>query len=232
VSAHVLVLRPEPGASATAARARALGLEPVVAPLFTVRAVPWEPPDPASVDAVLVTSANAARHGGTALQRFAELPCYAVGEATASAARGAGFRDIRIGRSDGAEAVAAIERDRRRRVLHFCGRHHIPLRSLASIARRVVYDSEAVMSLPAPAIDGLAAGAVALIHSPRAGAVLATLTGRAALDRATIVLAAISPASAKAAGTGWRAVLAAERPRDEALLELAAKLCQNGLPEE
>ena len=58
----MLILRPQPGADETAARARTLGLEPVVAPLFTIRPLAWEPPDPAEFDAVLLTSANAARH--------------------------------------------------------------------------------------------------------------------------------------------------------------------------
>ncbi len=43
---RLLVLRPQPGADETAARARALGLEPVVAPLFSVRPLHWTPPDP------------------------------------------------------------------------------------------------------------------------------------------------------------------------------------------
>ena len=50
---RLLVLRPQPGADTTAARARALGFEPVIAPLFEVRAVPWDAPDPAAYDAVL-----------------------------------------------------------------------------------------------------------------------------------------------------------------------------------
>ena len=45
----VLILRPQPGADETAARARALGLEPLVAPLFTVRPLAWTPPDPAAL---------------------------------------------------------------------------------------------------------------------------------------------------------------------------------------
>lgn len=233
MSAAVLVLRPEPGASATADGARKLGLEPVVAPLFTVHAYSWQAPDPSAFDAVLLTSANAARHGGTALQGFAHLPCYAVGEATAAAAREAGFGDVRTGRSDGADALALIERDGPARILHPCGRDNLPLHSSsASIERRVVYASEAAEELPANAVDALAAGAVALLHSPRSAAVFARLVDRARLDRATIALAAISPAAKQAAGAGWRSVAAAGRPRDEALLELAAKLCQNGRPEE
>ena len=61
---EVLILRPEPGAGRTAERARKLGLVPVVAPLFAIRALPWTPPDAAGFDAVMLTSANAAREAG------------------------------------------------------------------------------------------------------------------------------------------------------------------------
>jgi uroporphyrinogen-III synthase len=53
-------------------------------------------------DAVMLTSANAARLAGDAMASFTALPCYAVGEASAAAAADAGFADIRVGPSDGA----------------------------------------------------------------------------------------------------------------------------------
>ena len=61
-----------------------------------------------------------------------------------------------------------------------------------------------------------------MLHSPRAAARFAALAG----DRGRFTLAAISVETAAAAGTGWRQVAVATAPRDEALLELAAKLCQ------
>jgi uroporphyrinogen-III synthase len=66
---------------------------------------------------------------------------------------------------------------------------------------------------------------VALVHSPRAGARLAALAG----DKTAIAVAAISAAAAEAAGDGWAAKAVAAAPRDQALLELAAKLCNHGL---
>ena len=65
--------------------------------------------------------------------------------------------------------------------------------------------------------------AVVLLHSARAAQRVAAL----ASDRAGLILAAISAPVAAAAGDGWRHVAIADAPRDEALLELAAKLCQN-----
>jgi uroporphyrinogen-III synthase len=106
MSRLLLVLRPEPGASATATSARGMGWSPVIAPLFTVRAVAWEPPVE-QPQALLLTSANAARLGGGGLAALAALPVYAVGAATAEAARRAGFTRIVAGDGD----VAAIMLD-------------------------------------------------------------------------------------------------------------------------
>lgn len=223
----ILILRPQPGSEETSARAAALGLQPVSAPLFAIRPVSWEPPQPEVQDAVLVTSANAARHAGPALARFAHLPCYAVGESSAAAARQAGFGIIHVGPSNVAASVASMEADGVRRALHPCGRYHIPLGSPAiAIDRRIVYAAEPVGALPADAVQAIEAGALVLLHSPRAATHFAALADAAGLPRGKVDLAAISPAAAAAAGEGWKKVAAAPEPRDHALLELAAKLCQ------
>jgi len=223
----VLILRPRPGADETAARARALGLEPVVAPLFAVRPLPWTPPDAAGFDAVMLTSASAARQAGDGLTPFAARPCYAVGEATAAAAAEAGFADIRIGPDAGAALLQMMVEDGVRSAFHACGEDHLELTHPGvSILRVPVYAAEACHSLPPEGAAALARGALALLHSPRAAALLAAL----ARDPSTIALAAISTRTARAAGEGWASVSIAPRPRDEALLELAAKLCQTGGP--
>ena len=46
-------------ADLSAARAGTLGLEPVVAPIFTIAPLDWAAPDPDRYDALLLTSANA-----------------------------------------------------------------------------------------------------------------------------------------------------------------------------
>ena len=78
----------------------------------------------------------------------------------------------------------------------------------------------------APGLGGCA-GAVALIHSPRAGRRFAELVE----NRGSIAIAAISRAAAEAAGAGWECVEAADQPTDDALLALAARLCNNSQPE-
>ena len=222
----VLILRPQPGADETAARARALGLEPVVAPLFTVKPLPWDVPEGA-FDAVLLTSANGARHGWK--HELANLPCYAVGEATAEAARQAGAPQVINGPSDGAAAVTLMAEAGVGRALHLCGRDHIPLSDpRLSIERAVVYASEAIATLPEATAAAVHDGAIVLLHSPRAAALFASPVG----DRTRIRIAAISAAAAQAAGPGWASVHVADSPRDHALLELAARLCKTGAPKD
>jgi uroporphyrinogen-III synthase len=217
---RILILRPEPGAGATAARARRLGFEPVVAPLFTVVPVAWDQPDPGAFDALLLTSGNAARHSGSELSH---LPCYAVGEATAEAARRAGYRDLHTGPSDGAAAAAMIAADGHRHALHLCGRDHIEISVPGlTVERRIVYAAEPVAALPDAARQALTGGAPALLHSPRAASLFASFVE----DRRSVAIIAISQAAADAAGPGWALKAIAAAPRDEALLELAVQLCQ------
>jgi uroporphyrinogen-III synthase len=218
----VLILRPQPGADETAARARAVGLEPVVVPLFTIRPVAWEMPE-GGFDAVLLTSANGGRHG--LRPELGHLPCYAVGEATAEAARGAGAREVVTGPSDGAAAVALMAEAGVTRALHLCGRDHIALsHPQVSLERRIVYAAEAAETLPVEAGQALVEGALTLLHSPRAAALFAAL-----VPSRVHPIAAISLAAAQAAGRGWAEVYIAAAPRDHALLELAVRLCKTGV---
>ena len=215
----LLVLRPEPGASATAAATDALGFVAIVAPLFTVRPLDWSMPA-TRPEALLMTSANAARHGGSGLAALIDLPLYAVGEATAAAARARGFGHVVVG-DDGVDAIVARARaDGITDLLHLAGREHRPpAAGDIALARRLVYAADAVTSLPAPAAVALPE-AIALLHSPRAAALFATLVAPA-----RIAIVAISPATRAAAGEGWRAAATAAQPTDASLLAAAAKLC-------
>lgn len=225
MAAAVLILRPQPGADRTAARARALGLQPIVTPLFHVHPVAWTAPDPAAFDAVMLTSANAALHSGPQLGRFTRLPCYVVGETTGDAAAGAGFSRVLTGPADAAALARMIAEAGATRVFHPCGAEHV---ATPGVDHCVVYRSASVDALPAAARGALNSGALALLHSPRAGSVFAGLCDRAGLDRPALSLAAISEAAALAAGQGWARTAWPERPRDQALLELAVELCNSG----
>jgi uroporphyrinogen-III synthase len=218
----VLVPRPEPGASATVERARERGLSATAVALFEIEALEWESPDPASFDGLLLTSANAVRCAGEQLQSLRGLPAYAVGEATAEAAREAGFSIARTGDAGVDRLLGSIGADMR--LVHLCGEDRRafehPRQNITPI---IVYRATPV---EAPNL-GAARGAVALVHSPRAGRRFAELVR----DRASIAVAAISQAAADAVGTGWQTVEVADAPTDDALLAVAARLCNNPLPE-
>ena len=216
---RVIVLRPEPGASETVARARALGLEALAVPLFAIEPVAWTRPEGA-FDGLLLTSANAVRSAGPGLEELRGLGAYAVSEATARAARGAGF-DIAATGEEGVERLlGSIESDLR--LLHLCGEDRTMVTARQAITPVVVYRAAA---LETPELR-IGDGDVVLIHSRRAGRRLGELVE----DRASVAVAAISAAAADAAGGGWAAIEAAETPADDALLALAARLCNKPRP--
>ena len=218
---RVLVLRPEPGASATVKRARELGLDAVAVPLFEVEPIQWIAPDLSSFDGLLLTSANAIRQGGEQLRELRGLKVYAVGRATAEAARDAGFDIAAAGAAGVASLLGSIEPDLR--LLHLCGvDRREPDDSRQDITVVEVYKSHAISS---PDLS-TAKDSVALIHSPRAGRRFADLVE----DRKFIRIAAISKGAADAAGEGWKSIDVVEQPSDEALLALAACLCNKSQP--
>jgi uroporphyrinogen-III synthase len=173
----------------------------------------------------MLTSANAVRLAGPGLARFAHLPTYAVGAATATAATAAGFGDVRVGSGDAAALVERMAADAIARPLHLCGREHRTLSDPPMpIARRIVYAADPVAQLPPAARCALADGAIALLHSPRAAATFAALLAAAGIDRAAVRIAAISAAAA----ADWPSAIVADRPSDDALLAAVARLCDKG----
>lgn len=219
----VLILRPQPGANETADRARERGLQPVVAPLFEIEPLEWTPPSPDLFDAILITSANAVRNGGAGLGPFLAKPCYAVGEATAAAARDAGFADVRTGPSDGGAVAVMMAAEGVRTAFHPGAAETVPIAQPGVVIEHVpVYSSVAADRLSDVADTALRSNAVVLLHSPRAAAAFSEHIGS---RRERTRIAAISDAAAAAAGTGWAGVGVALEPRDDALLAAADELC-------
>jgi len=215
---RVLILRPEPGASATLERARERGLDAFAIPLFEIEPVEWKAPDAASFDGLLITSANAVRSAGDRLFELRGLPVYAVGLATADAAREAGFDVASSGDAGVERLLGSIEQDLR--LLHLCGEDR---KEVGSGKQRIeaipVYRSRAKGDIDL----SNAKASVALIHSPRAARRFSELV--AASDKGSIAIAAISREAADAASDGWRVVESADAPTDEALLALTKRLC-------
>ncbi|MEM8696098.1 MAG: uroporphyrinogen-III synthase [Pseudomonadota bacterium] len=223
MTSPLVILRPEPGASMTAKRARAAGWTAKTVPLFAIAPLDWEPPDPEKFDAVLMTSANAARFGGVGLDGYHGLPLYAVGRQTGEAARAQGFETVIEGEHGAAEMADRMRRDGMVRIFHAAGAATRPFdeRDLA-IERNALY--EARRAAPPNLAAILPPNAIILLHSPRSAGYLDELCTDQSIDRAMLSLVAISDATLAEAGGGWRAAVAAQRPGDDAQRAAASAL--------
>lgn len=227
-SPRIIVLRPQPGATATAQALRANGHDPLVTPLFAIEPVAWTPADPDAYDALLVGSANVFRHGGPALADLKGLPVYAVGGKTARMANDLGFRVRGQGTGGLAAMLPMLVEDGHLHVLRLAGEDRVDLpASRLAIDTRIVYRSRA-LPMPDPLRDALAQPAIVLLHSARAAQHFGALVDSAGIDRGRISLALFAPALVEAAGEGWAALRVAAMAEDRALLDVVAALCQHG----
>lgn len=219
----LVILRPQPGADATAERAHAAGFETVIAPLFEILPVEWAAPEPDAYAALVLTSANALRHGGQALLRYRNLPVHAVGETTAAMARAAGFTVVETGRGGIAGLLPSL-RKVEGRLLRLTGRAHVEVDDPTILMDDVAIYEARSLALSAEAVSALSHGAIALLHSGEAARHFGHECEGCGLSRADIGLAVFSEKIAAAAGTGWRAVAVADSPDDDALLSAAQSL--------
>ena len=212
---RILVVRPQPGADATAARLAAMGHDPVVHPLLTTRAVAWVQPA-TRPDATILTSAAAVRHAGPGADGLKPLPAHAVGDATAAAASAADWADVRTGPGT---VQALLDGLAAGHYLHLAGAELTPVQVPPGIrlTRVTVYETP-LQPLPAlPDIDAV------LLHSPRTAAHFAAEWDRLGGQRSAVHVLAISAATLAAAGDGWAQALAAPEPTDAALLAMLPK---------
>lgn len=223
----VVVIRPQPGCDATVTAARALGLDARPFPLFAVRPIAWEPLAPDKFEALLLGSANAPRHAGAALARYAGMPTYTVGAVTAEVARQAGL-DVVASGTGGIKALLPLLAPGHRRLLRLSGRERMTLAPPrgVTIHERVVYASEPLPMPPALKLL-LRQPALVLLHSAEAAHHFAALCDEHRIARAGLKLAALGPRVARAAGQGWAALRCAAQPCDTAMLALAQEMCQD-----
>lgn len=222
---RIWITRAQPAAEATADRVREMGHEPIVAPLIELRPVEAAV-DLSGVAALAFTSANGVRAFAAAEPRR-DLTVYAVGGATAAAAKAAGFRGVLA--SDGdvaalAERIVSRRRELKGVVLHpgaaepagdLCG-----ALAEAGIEARPLVLYEAVDVPPAPAlVAGLPGLDAVLLHSPRAASILAGFLAEHPAPglRALCLSAAIARPLAKAK---LRQLASAPFPIEAALLNL------------
>lgn len=226
----VLITRPEPGAHETAALLRARGFEPVLAPMLRIAQLPARLPDPARLQAVLITSGNAL---AALPPGFHAMPLLAVGDATARRAEAAGFTQVRSASGDAA-ALARLAAEcldpGGTALLLAAGRGQGNALAAAlrqqgfEVIRRAVYAARPVRYLPAPAHAAIEAGGLyaALFYSAEtAHAFVQALPNRLYPALNTVAALVIGPAAAAVlAALPWRDTRVAAHPDQAALLAL------------
>ncbi len=225
-SLKIWITRAQPGAEATAARVRALGHAPFVAPLLAVRMVEDPQIDLAGVKALAFTSANGLRAFAQACADRS-LQVFAVGAATAQAAREVGFR--RVLSADGdvaalAEGIAARRNEIGGAVLH-PGAAELAGDLAGALARAGVevraltlYDT-APTALGPDQVAGLGEVDVALVHSAKGAQALAAVLAVHPQPRLK-VLGLSKAVLAPLAGVPLAGLTSAPFPLEAALLNL------------
>jgi uroporphyrinogen-III synthase len=219
---NILVTRPEPGASATAARLKTLGHHPILLPCLTI--TPRAPKLPETPAAIIITSGQAI----PALPaEYAALPVFCVGDATAARLRQAGFSSVLSAAGDAQDLFRLITAHRLpgTHLLAVGQRHGQQLaRQLhaagIAVLRRAVYAASPITSLAEPAKTALAADQIdaALFYSAETVRAFARLRPP---RTETITAFALSPAvAAPLAGLPWSAIRVALAPTEADLLAL------------
>jgi uroporphyrinogen-III synthase len=227
---RVLVTRPEPGASRTAARLAAAGFDPVVLPLTRISPLDFTLPE-GPFDAVIVTSAQALN--AVRPQRILHLPVFAVGETTAESAKSAGFGKV-ITADGSVESIAALVRkcaDPAARLLFLCGKVRRP--ELEATLGDAGFHLTAIETYDAPpavyseeeaaARLGDAPFAAVTLMSARAAELFVALARGSKFERLfkSCEVVCFSPRIADALGkeTGWK-VRVTRHASEDALVEL------------
>ncbi len=239
----ILITRPEPAAAETATRVAAMGFHPIVAPMMTIRTMaPLRlAPTPRSGRphaasggdpiGILVTSGNALPALGA---DFHDIPLWAVGSATATRARQAGFRTVT---SAGGDATALINliTDRicptQGRLLLVSGRGQgmdlaATLRARGyRITRRIAYATQPTRALPDAALSALRTGSVShvLFFSAETARVFHRLVRRLGLSQLLAgcdALAISRRTEVALRDLPWRRISVAAAPDQDSLLAL------------
>jgi len=245
-----IITRPRDDAAALVSALAERGIEALLAPMLTILPAAQARQHLAErltgAQAVLFTSANGVRaFAAASLQR--ELPVLAVGDASAAAARIAGFRSVASADGDIedlVELVAAHLSPQGGALVHAAGTTVAGDLAGKLVARGfTVHRATIYEAVPAAALDPDTAAAMrrgeaalALFFSPRTATTFVRLAAAAGVEDACRAMAAValSPAVAAAlAALSWRTVRVAARPGQGDLLAaldafLAERAAQTG----
>jgi uroporphyrinogen-III synthase len=233
---QLLITRPVDDAQALIDRLGDLGVDSIVAPVMDIHYIGGPALDLTGVQGFLLTSANGVRALAVRTERR-DIPCFAVGDATAREAERLGFAAVASagGDVDGLAAlVFEVCKPAAGTLLHAAGT--VSAGDLAGalaasgfkVRRERLYDAKAVAVLPSDARAALSSGTLdgVAIYSPRTARLFGTLVADAGLSAALerLTLFALSDNVSIATEANWKARIIAARPDQESLLD-AVRTC-------
>ena len=230
----VVLTRPDPDNDALSDALSTHGIACLVAPMLTIEAtdVPGLGAALSEAQAILATSANGIRALASAAEGR-DVPLIAVGDATAAAARQAGFAQVTSADGDSAALAVLAEAEldpKAGPLVHVAGSHvagdfETILGAAGFDYRRIeVYDAVATTTLPSALSEALRGAAVdgVAFFSPRTAATFAALVREASLVDTLKSVTAYCLSDAVAAAVEaepWQRVSIAPRPRIDVLID-------------
>ncbi len=230
---RLLLTRPRAESVALAAELHAAGFETLTAPMIEIETLANAALELQGAQALLATSANGVRALATATPTRG-LPLYAVGRATAGAARDAGFGTVESADGD-VGALAGLVRARldpaAGALVHAAGTvvagdlSGLLTAAGFTVRRAVLYRARAVTALNSATASALAGGTIdgALFFSPRTARTFVTLAQEAGLaghvQGVTAYCMSVAVAD-EASALEWSAVRVADEPDQGSLLAL------------
>ena len=229
---RVLVTRPRDDAAELGAALAARGLEVVSQPMLEIAFDVETSPSLEGRQALLFTSANGVRAFVRASDRR-DRPVFAVGDATASAARQAGFVAVESADGNVDDLAGLVQRQcdpAAGPLLHVAGSAVAgdlagQLHDAGFAVERVqLYTARTATALDQHVQSAIADGFIeyALFFSPRSAATFVSLTRAADLTAACAKIKAVCLSAAVGEALSpidWRAVIVARTPTQEALLD-------------
>ena len=250
-----LIIRPQPDADRDVALLKRYGVPALASPSMKSMHQSHELPESVNFSGIILTSRNAVEaitkfdKGNADADRWAQLPVFVVGSATAAAARDAGFSNIIRGTGGGVGLLAPIRCYFAEKIgkqedvntsntnlpLFWPSAVEISFDMVAALAahgvvvkRLPVYQMIANVGLHSTITDKIAEGAIVAVvaMSPRSVQIFRKNLDAAgkASSLAGMVLIAGSSAIVTAAGGGWQTVYTSRQPRRSRLLAIAVFL--------
>ncbi|WNK00354.1 uroporphyrinogen-III synthase [Thalassospiraceae bacterium LMO-JJ14] len=233
---RLLLTRPADDAETLVVRLREMGVDSLVAPLLEIEYFNGPPLDVDGVQGFLLTSANGVRALARRTERR-DIPCYAVGDATARQAAEQGFESVQSADGDVDDLARLVGEEctsEAGALLHAAGT--VSAGDLAAllapvgfnVRRERLYEARTVDRLAKTAQDAIEHGDLdgVVLYSPRTARHFVKLVAEAGLSAALggLTLFALSENVDQAAAGTWAERIVAAHPDQESLLD-AVRTC-------